>query len=94
MARPNKQQMARNETETALFKALENKGLTQKYYKDQVSEYMKFYDNLTKLNEDLEKDLDIEVLKEKRQVTKEMRGLLMFLELAPVKNGGDGDVEL
>jgi hypothetical protein len=94
MARPSRGDMDRRATKNALYKALSDKGLGQKYYGDQVDEYMKYYDNLAELNACLEAEMDVNILKEKRQVTKEMRGILAFLELTPSENGGDGYEEL
>lgn len=94
MARLTKAQISREETKTALFKALEANNLDEKYYNDQVEEYMKYYDNLGALNEKLKVKLDIDCLKEKRQVTKEMRSILMFLGLKPPEGGGGGFEDL
>lgn len=63
-------------------------GCDQQFYLDQVEEYMIYYDNLQTLNTKLLIDgLDTksfnEILKEKRQVTKEMRNILAFLKLRP-----------
>lgn len=78
-------------------------GYDKQFYMDQVEEYMIYYDNLQTLNERL---LDIgldarsfnEILKEKRQVTKEMRNILTFLNLQPTSDmmslGADEDETL
>ena len=63
-------------------------GCDQQFYMDQVEEYMIYYDNLQTLNERLlDSSWDTksfnEILKEKRQVTKEMRNILAFLKLRP-----------
>lgn len=66
-------------------------GYDKQFYMDQVDEYMIYYDNLQTLNTRL---LDIgldsktfnEILKEKRQVTKEMRNILTFLNLQPTSD--------
>lgn len=91
MARPNKEATRRKATEQALLKALsENKTYAQ-YYLDQVSEYMGFYDNLVVINAELKKikrlnddnnSKFIELTKEKRQITKEMRAIITFLGLS------------
>lgn len=94
MARPNKCQMSRKATEAALYQALELSNIDEKYFRDQVEEYMKFFDNLAQLNGLLDSGPDIEVLREKRQVTKEMRNILVFLGLKPVESGGGGFEEL
>jgi len=94
MARPNKKQADKKKTEAALYKALEDFGLKEKYYEDQVSEYMKYYSNLDTINDKLSVNLDIDLLKEKRQVTKEMRSILAFLGLKPAESGGGGFEEL
>lgn len=93
MARPSRKQTARNKTEATILKALEKNGIVEKYLKDQVDEYMKYYDNLSRINEVLEARLDIDYLKEKRQVTKEMRSILMFLGLKPDENSQGGIIE-
>lgn len=76
-------------------------GCEQQFYMDQVDEYMIYYDNLQTLNEKLLVEyLDTksfnEILKEKRQVTKEMRNILAFLKLRPsgddiTPTGSDND---
>lgn len=78
----------RNETYNQLMQQLLMAGYDRQFYIDQLDEYMFFYDNLQTLNEKLSlKDLDTrsfnEILKEKRQVTKEMRNILMFFNLQP-----------
>lgn len=94
MARPSNKEREKKATESALLKSLSENGLNEKYYKDQVAEYMKYYDNLQELNGKLTKNLDIEILKEKRQVTKEMRNILSYLGLKPTAEGGGGFEEL
>ena len=78
-------------------------GYDKQFYMDQVDEYMIYYDNLQTLNERLlDTGLDSrtfnEILKEKRQVTKEMRNILTFLNLQPTSDlmslGGDEDEAL
>lgn len=77
-------------------------GYDKQFYMDQVDEYMIYYDNLQTLNERLlDTSLDSktfnEILKEKRQVTKEMRNILTFLNLQPTSDlmslGGDDEDE-
>ncbi len=94
MARPTKKEKEKKDTEVALLQSLTENGLKEKYYKDQVTEYMKYYDNLAELNDKLRGGLDIEILKEKRQVTKEMRNILSYLGLKPATEGGGGFEEL
>lgn len=78
----------RKRTYTQLIEQLETAGYDRQFYIDQVDEYMIYYDNLAILNERLNannlsfKDYN-EILKEKRQVTKEMRNILTFLKLRP-----------
>ena len=55
---------------------------------------MKYFDNLDKINEELIGGLDIDLLKEKRQVTKEMRNILTFLGLKPMDYGSESFEEL
>lgn len=94
MARPNKEMTKRKSTEEALLLALQQSGNTAQYYKDQVDEYMKFYDDLALINKSLSKykeeiddsDEYTKLVKEKRLIAKEMRGILTFLNITP-----DGD---
>ena len=96
MARPTKKEAARNQTEMALLQALKQNNMTDKFYLDQVAEYMKYYDDLARLNTDLEVAFLLDTLKEKRQVTKEMRNILAFLGLKPqaLEGGGGEDEDL
>ena len=76
-------------------------GCEQQFYMDHVDEYMNYYDHLQVLNVGLMSNkLDPksfnEILKEKRQVTKEMRNILAFLKLRPSSeeppsSGGSSD---
>ncbi|MDD3185975.1 MAG: hypothetical protein ACOX1S_05375 [Anaerostipes sp.] len=86
--RPNKKQMLKKLTKETILSALKEKGNDSKYLLDQVDEYMRYFDNLDVLNIKLCEDLDIDLLKEKRQVTKEMRNILTFLGLKPVSVDG------
>ncbi len=87
---------ARNGTENSLLKMLEENGYKEKFYYDHIKEYMLYYDALFNLNEKM-KNSDVsnsqyfDCLKEKRQVTKEMRNILSFLKLEPTETGGLGD---
>ena len=83
MGRPSKKEQLKKQTETAILKALDKKQTNEKYLVDQVDEYMKYFDNLDRINVELSRGLDIDLLKEKRQVTKEMRNILYFLGLKP-----------
>lgn len=94
---------SRKKTEEALMLQLKLSGYEQQFYIDQINEYMIYYDNLQTLNIRLnDSSLDTksfnEILKEKRQVTKEMRNILAFLKLQPIgeggsPSGGDDDYE-
>ncbi len=86
--RPTNEEKSRRETKVAIIKALEQKGEQTKYNLDHVEEYMEYYDNLRVLNAELKKTFNTDVLKEKRQVTKEMRSILMYLGLKPSEEGG------
>ncbi len=88
VGRPNKKQMLKKLTKETILSALKEKGNDSKYLLDQVDEYMRYFDNLDVLNIKLCEDLDIDLLKEKRQVTKEMRNILTFLGLKPVSVDG------
>lgn len=85
----------RKDTYEQLIFELDRNGYDQQFYKDHVDEYMNYYDSLQVLNQRLLGDCDYktynEVLKEKRQVTKEMRSILAFLKLKPSDEGGDGN---
>ena len=83
----------RKQTEEGLILQLKASGYEQQFLMDHVDEYMIYYDNLGTLNARLlDSSLDAktynEILKEKRQVTKEMRNILAFLKLQPVGEGG------
>ena len=83
-----KNQRKRKRTYEELVMRLKLAGYEEQFYLDQVDEYMIYYDNLQTLNEKLlASNLDTksfnEILKEKRQVTKEMRNILAFLKLRP-----------
>lgn len=78
----------RKKTEEQLIGQLLLAGYDKQFYIDQVDQYMIYYDNLALLNQRLlDESLDAkmfnEILKEKRQVTKEMRNILAFLKLRP-----------
>lgn len=78
----------RKKTEEQLIGQLLLSGYDKQFYLDQVDQYMIYYDNLSLLNQKLlDESLDTrmfnEILKEKRQVTKEMRNILAFLKLRP-----------
>ena len=83
----------RKKTQEGLMLQLKLAGYDQQFLIDHVDEYMIYYDNLGVLNQRLLNDsLDTksynEILKEKRQVTKEMRNILAFLKLQPIGEGG------
>lgn len=96
MARPTKEVAARNRTKATITKALEAKGIKKKenkYIYDQVEEYMGFFDNLVTINSKLKNNFSVDLLKEKRQVMKEMRSILTFLGLKPSADMGDDSGE-
>lgn len=99
-----KSQRKRKQTYEQLKGQLILLGCDQQFYIDQIDEYMIYYDNLQTLNEKLldttleTKEFN-EILKEKRQVTKEMRNILAFLKLRPsgediTPTGSDTDATL
>ena len=78
----------RKQTYEQLKFQLISAGYDRQFYMDQIDEYMIYYDNLSYLNQRLlDNTMDTktfnEILKEKRQVTKEMRNILTFLKLQP-----------
>lgn len=83
MARPTREESLRKQTKATIIKALEQKNTCEKYLLDQVDEYMVYFDSLKAINEKLSKGFNIDLSKEKRQVTKEMRSILSFLGLQP-----------
>lgn len=86
--------LARNRTENSLLLALKNSGYEEKFFYDQINEYMLYYDSLFLLNEKLLQNKGtssyFDILKEKRLLTKEMRNILSFLKLEPTEVGGIG----
>lgn len=96
LARLKKDVQNRKNTYDALLFALAKNGDDKEYYKNQIDQYMLFYDELLTLNNriaDVKKRINdkeyIELVKEKRQVNKEMRSILTFLNLSPISVGGD-----
>ncbi len=86
---------ARNKTENSLKELIKKNGYQAKFYYDQISEYMLYYDSLYILNKKMKENSNnsqyFDCLKEKRQVTKEMRNILSFLKLEPVEIGDPGN---
>lgn len=85
VARPSKEEMLKRETKATIIKALQDRGISEKYLLDQVDEYMVYFDSLGEINDKLKKGFKIDLSKEKRQITKEMRSILDFLGLRPVE---------
>ena len=77
--------MWKRETKAAIIRALQDRGISEKYLLDQVDEYMVYFDSLGEINSKLKKGFNIGLSKEKRQITKEMRSILDFLGLRPVE---------
>ena len=87
----------RKATEDALLKELEERGLSKMFYVDLVKEYMRYYDDMTKLNASYNIDtteVKEYILREKRLILKEMIGILAFLGLKPSAEGGGGIEDL
>lgn len=93
MGNITKAEREKRATKKAILKSIEEKKLTEKFYIDQVEEYMKLYDNLAQINQKLSEKFTTDLLKEKRMVLKEMRCILSFLKLEPEKESGYGTVE-
>ena len=94
MARPKKEVSLRKATKDAILKALSENKTDAQYYLDQVDQYMEYYDNLQLINQQLNKikcitsdnkNTFVDLTKEKRQITKEMRAILLFLGLTGEK---------
>lgn len=85
MARPTKEENLKKATKEAILSALRGKGNNEKYLLDQVDVYMGYFEDLLKVNEKLADGFDVELSKEKRQITKEMRNILCFLGLKPLE---------
>lgn len=83
MANITKAEREKRKTKKAILKSIEGLNLTEKYYFDQVDEYMRYYDDLQRINAELSNKFSSELSKEKRQITKEMRNILRFLGLDP-----------
>ena len=93
----------RKQTYEELIQQMLLAGYDKQFYTDHIDEYMIYYDNLQTLNNRmLDTSLDTrtfnEILKEKRQVTKEMRNILAFFNLQPTGEtgslGGEDDETL
>ena len=94
-----RQQRKRKKTFDNLIELVKQQCGDNKIYLDQVDEYMIYFDNLHHLNkllldETIETKSYSEILKEKRQVTKEMRSILTFLNLQPTESADDDGLSL
>ena len=85
----------------ALEDQLREKQLDGPVYRNQVDQYLAFYDRLRVLNrlsvykdDDGSQQVDLDALKEARQVAKSMRDILAFLGLRPVGDGAGGSIDL
>lgn len=94
MARPKKEVSLRKATKEAILQALSENKTNAQYYLDQVDQYMEYYDNLQLINQQLNKikcitsdnkNTFVDLTKEKRLITKEMRAILLFLGLTGEK---------
>lgn len=94
MARPKKEVSLRKATKEAILQALSENKTDAQYYLDQVDQYMEYYDNLQLINQQLNKikcitsdnkNTFVDLTKEKRLITKEMRAILLFLGLTGEK---------
>ena len=88
MPMPSKEKLAKQNTMDDLLNRCVDNGLVQKFYKDQIDQYMLFYDDLEMLNKQLKSGkLDLTAYRatvaEKRRITTEMRSILIFLGLKP-----------
>ena len=80
-----------NKTKADLLLSLRLKNLNEKYYLDLVEDYMNFFTDSFDLQKSLDKvsnqneegEKDIELVKEKRQINKQMMNILSFLSLKP-----------
>lgn len=96
MARLTKEQQSRKTTVESLNLRIRLNGNEDKFLLDQIDQYMIYYDDLNILNNKINNVKDspndtksyTELLKEKRQITKEMRGILTFLGLLPSSEEG------
>lgn len=94
MPRPKKEVSLRKATKEAILQALSENKTDAQYYLDQVDQYMEYYDNLQLINQQLNKikcitsdnkNTFVDLTKEKRLITKEMRAILLFLGLTGEK---------
>ncbi|MCD8384618.1 MAG: hypothetical protein LUC39_06625 [Clostridiales bacterium] len=89
--------VTRKQIRENLLRQLEDKGLTDEIYRSQVEQYMFFHARLCDLNkmavgkdENGDKTIDLDIIREARQVSKSMREILAFLGLKPPGEGGGG----
>lgn len=87
-----KEKKMRKATYNALLEAISKKGLEQQFYLDQIELYMQYYDDILQIKHKIESknaEFDTDLIKEKRLITKEMRAILIFLQLKPGAESGD-----
>lgn len=80
------EKIARTKTRKSIEKNIPEDLLSQQFIKDQINEYMIFYDIMCKINRNISlssefNNLTMDLLKEKRQITKEMRNIIDFLSI-------------
>lgn len=78
------EKIARTKTKNSIEKNLTEESLDKQFIKDQISEYMHYYDIMRKINFQLaaKQEIDkeyMDLLKEKRQISKELRNILNYL---------------
>ena len=99
MDKRTKEYKNRKATKDALLMALELSNLREKYFLDMAEEYMNYYDDMVALNKkiravipldtgEVQTIIDTDMLREKRQVAREMRSILNFLGLKPTAEVG------
>lgn len=99
----NDDKQSRARTKTAIENAISKEKRKEQYIKDMINEYMNNYDILKRINFQIGKfqevdDKAIELLKQKRQIAKEMRTIMLFLGINPItfkeENKGYGSNEV
>lgn len=98
------EKIARTKTRNSIESNLTEESLSKQFIKDQISEYMNYYDIMKKINfqlaakQEIDKDY-MDLVKEKRQISKELRNILDFLlpfskEKNPIDPDSAGDDEI
>lgn len=92
------EKIARTKTKKSIEGNIRKVELSKQFIKDYINEYMIYHDIMIRINHQLANiskmdNLYMELLKEKRQISKEMRNILDFLDRFKIDNELSSSVE-